>query len=192
MIKSRQDEKELVKDLLCLSFDDNQSVNYIIQQDKRRQKRIRTLMEYSIDVCSLFGEVLLSENKKACVLILYPQLKRTTIKSIWLDLKLIFVAIGISGIGKAIKRQALIKGKQPKKPITYLWFIGVNPLCQHNGIGTQLLKEVLAAADKKGLPVYLETSTQQNVPWYRRFGFIVYDELALTYILHFLKYEPVR
>lgn len=187
MIKAKPSDKGLIVELLSNSFKENQSVNYIIWKDNKKPKRIRALMEYSIEVCLLFGDVWLTVDKKACALILYPHLKRTTLKSIFLDSQLIFRAIGVTGVVKAMKREALIKEKQFKEPMAYLWFIGVNPMYQHSGIGSSLLNEVIADADSKNLPVFLETSTLQNVPWYRRFGFQVYDELTLTYTLYFLK-----
>lgn len=182
-------DKPRVTDLLSAAFNDNQSVNYIIRQDDKRRQRIRALMDYSFEVCFRFGKVWLSEGGTGCALVLYPHQKRTTLQTIWLDIKLIFTAIGIDGIARAMKREALIKEKQPKEPMAYLWFIGVSPLYQHTGIGSSLLKEVIAEAESKALPVFLETSTLQNLPWYRRFGFQSYDELTLTYTLHFLKHD---
>lgn len=192
MIKANNKDRKLIVELLTQSFKDNQSVNYVIRQDMRRLQRIRALMHYSVEVCSLFGDVWITENKKACALILYPHLKKNTLQSVWLDVNLILRAIGVGGINKVIKRENLIKAKQVKGQMAYLWFIGVNPLYQHSGIGSLLLKEVLADAEKKRLPVYLETSTEKNLPWYQRFGFKIYDKLVLTYVLHFLKYEPVK
>jgi len=187
MLKANDNDKQLIVELLSRSFEENQSVNYIIPQDSKKSERIRALMGYSIDVCTMFGDVWLSNDKKACALILYPHLKRTTFRSISLDIKLIFLAIGVSGIIKALRRENLIKARQPKVDISYLWFIGVNPLYQHSGIGTKLLREVIEDGESKCLPLYLETSTLQNLPWYRRFGFQEYDELILTYTLYFLK-----
>lgn len=174
MTKARIEDRHLIIDILSQAFLDNQSVNYIIRQDEKKLERIRALIGYSVEVCSLFGEVLLSLDKKACALILYPHLKRTTLKSILLDIQLIFRVIGLSGIGKVVKREALIKEKQPKEPMAYLWFIGVSPISQYTGIGSGLLREVLAEAERKGLPVYLETSTEKNLLWYEGFGFRVY------------------
>ena len=185
-------EKQIVVDLLTLSFMDNQSVNYIIRQDEKKTKRIRALMDYSYEVCKVFGEVWLSENEKACALILYPQNKRTTIKSIRLDLKLIFQAIGLRNIQKALDRESKIKKLQPQINMMYLWFIGVAPEYQHLGIGSNLLNDVLGDAGKENLPTYLETSTLKNLPWYERNGFEIYNRLELGYTLFFLKHEPNR
>ncbi len=187
MIKARYQDKEIVTDILAQSFDDNQSVNYITKQDKKRAMRIRKLMAYSFEVCYLFGNVFLTENKKACALILYPDKKKTTLRSILLDIQLIFSCIGIENLKKALARETRIKQLQPKGMLCYLWFIGVKPECQNRGIGSNLLNNILKESEKKKRPVYLETSTLKNLPWYNKFGFTIYNELDLSYRLFFLK-----
>ena len=61
MIQAQHADKALVIDILCKSFDQNKSVNYIVKQDSRRKQRIRILMNYSFEVCYRFGNVYLSE-----------------------------------------------------------------------------------------------------------------------------------
>jgi ribosomal protein S18 acetylase RimI-like enzyme len=187
MIKATYEDKNLVLDILTESFDTNQSVNYIVKQDRSRAQRVRALMDYSFEVCYLFGEVFLSNDKKACALILYPDKKKTTLKSTLLDVKLILSCVGIRNIKKALTRESKIKKLQPNEPMYYIWFIGVDPACQNSGIGTQLLNEVIDDSTKKQRPIYLETSTLKNIPWYKKFGFDVYNELDLSYKLFFLK-----
>ena len=190
MIKANIADRCLIAGILADAFESNQSVNYIIPPDKKRLKRIRALMEYSFDVCYYFGQVWLSEDKKACALILFPQLKRFALVSVWLDIKLIFKTIGLSRLRSALRREALIKQVQSKDHMVYLWFIGVSPEYQHTGIGSKLLNEIINEANSKTLPVCLETSTLQNLPWYEHFGFKVYNQLDLGYTLFFLKREP--
>jgi len=180
-------DKKLIVNILSNSFDSNQSVNYIVKQDKKRVKRIRSLMDYSFEVCAMFGKVLLSDDRKACALVLYPDRKRTTLKSIWLDLKLIFNCIGLSNVFKAMDRESKIKKIQPKERMCYLWFIGVNPIYQGSGIGSKLLREIIEESEMEDRTIYLETSTMKNLPWYKKFGFEVYDKLNLSYTLYFLK-----
>ncbi len=100
-------------------------------------ERIAALMDYSFEMCSLFGNVWLSNDRTACALVLYPHEKRTSLKAVWLDLKLIFRAIGLDGIKKALDRESKIKTKQPKQAMAYLWFIGVDPAEQHKGTGSK-------------------------------------------------------
>jgi predicted N-acetyltransferase YhbS len=191
-MRQTADEKAIVIKLLSQAFETNQSVNYIVKQDNKKQSRIRALMDYSFEICSMFGEVIVSEDKKACALILYPQQKRTTLKSIWLDLKLIFSAIGFWNINKALTRESLINKLKPKKEMVYLWFIGVAPDQQHKGLGSKMLEEILDNSKRKNLPIFLETSTLTNLPWYERFGFEIYNQLDLGYKLFFLKNERAK
>lgn len=187
MIKAQTVDKHLVIQLLSKSFEANQSINYIVRQDEKRLRRIAALMDYSYEMCNLFGDVWLSEYRKACALVMYPHEKRTTFKGILLDIKLTFEAIGLDGIKKALDREHKIKTKQPKQAMAYLWFLGVDPTAQHKGIGSKLLRDIIAYANQKNLPVFLETSTLENLPWYERFGFKIYDQLDLGYLLYFLK-----
>ncbi len=187
MIKASTEHKMFVIDILKASFKDNKSVNYIITQDSRKLQRIHALMDYSFEVCSMFGKVLLSDDHKACALLLYPEQKRTTLKSFWLDLKLIVTCIGLGNVFKAMDRESKIKKIQPQERLCYLWFIGVNPLYQGLGSASRLLEEIIQECESEQRPIYLETSTIKNLPWYKKFGFEIYDELNLSYTLFFLK-----
>lgn len=189
MIKAGSADKHRVVDILVNSFNDNKSVNYIILQDSKRVQRIKRLMEYSFEVCQSFGKVFLSDDKNACALLLIPERKRTTLRSIWNDVKLIINGIGITNVQNILSREKKIKALQPKQLIYYLWFIGVSPEVQGKGIGSQLLKDVLADCRLDTRVVCLETSTLKNIPWYEKFGFKIYDQLDLGYQLFFLKKE---
>lgn len=189
MKRAHHDKKSLVVNLLTKSFDANQSVNYIVKQDAKRINRISDLMDYSFEVCYLFGEVFLSDDEKGCALVIYPDKKKTTLKSVLLDVKLILSAVGLKNIKKTLTRESIINKIQPKELKYYLWFIGVDPKHQNEGIGSVLLNEIIEDSEHKKRPIYLETSTLKNLPWYKKFGFQIYYELDLTYKLFFLKRE---
>ncbi len=189
MIKAKYSDKNLVVDILTNSFDTNQSVNYIVKQDQKRVQRVSLLMDYSFEVCYLFGDVFLSNDKKACALVIYPDKKKTTLKSILLDVKLILSSVGLKNIKKAIARESMINNIQSKELKYYLWFIGVDPEYYNKGIGSILLDEIIEDSEHKKRPIYLETSMLKNLPWYEKFGFQIYHELDLSYKLFFLKRE---
>lgn len=187
MIKANYTDKPLVVDILSKAFDTNKSINYLVKQDSKRDNRIKALMEYSFDICYSFGQVFLSNDKKACALVLFPDNKKTTLKSVLLDLKLAFSCIGLTRIKRVLDREAKVKSLQPKEPFYYLWFIGVDPAYHRRGIGAILLNEVIEDSVSKKRPIYLETSTLKNIPWYKKFGFEIYNELDLSYKLFFVK-----
>ena len=189
MTRAEYGEKNLIVEILSKSFDTNQSVNYIVKQDRKKAERLKALMDYSFEVCYAFGEIFLSDGKEGCALVLFPDKKRTTIKSIFLDAKLIISCVGIGNIKKAMSRESKIKNIQSKDLMYYLWFIGVDPQYQTTGIGTELMNGIIETSRIKKRPIYLETSTLTNLPWYKKFDFTIYSELDLGYKLFFLKRE---
>ena len=189
MIRAEHRDRDLVVSILVNSFYDNKSVNFIVREDSKKKNRIHKLMEYAFDVCNLFGEVFLSDNKNGCALLIYPEKKKTTIKSILLDAKFGFSCLGLFNINKAMKREAKIKQLHPNGLLYYLWFIGVDATSQNNGIGSQLLKDIISEGQKQNRTICLETSTLKNVAWYEKFGFSIYHDFDFGYKLYCLKRE---
>jgi GNAT superfamily N-acetyltransferase len=63
------------------------------------------------------------------------------------------------------------------RPHWYLGYLGTRRDRQGQGLGTQMLREVLAGLDTDGVPAYLESSNEHNLPLYERNGFRVVGEL---------------
>jgi GNAT superfamily N-acetyltransferase len=63
------------------------------------------------------------------------------------------------------------------RPHWYLGYLGTRRDRQGQGLGTQMLREVLVGLDTDGLPAYLESSSERNLPLYERNGFRVVGEL---------------
>jgi GNAT superfamily N-acetyltransferase len=62
-------------------------------------------------------------------------------------------------------------------PHWYLGYLGTRRDRQGEGIGTRMLREVLTRLDADGVPAYLESSNERNLPLYERNGFRVVGEL---------------
>ena len=189
MLRAQYSDKELIVDILLDSFSDNKSVNYIIKQDASRLNRIKQLMEYSFEVCHLYGEIYLSDDKNACALLMLPENKKTTVKSLFVDTIFALFRLGLANSKKAMLREAKIKAVHPALSMYYLWFIGVHHLQQQKGSGSKLLNEIIKAAEKQNKIICLETSTLRNIEWYKKFGFTIYNELDFGYKLFCLKRE---
>lgn len=81
---------------------------------------------------------------------------------------------------RALRVLAGMDRAHPKEPPHwYLQSLGVAPERQRQGIGSFLMAPVLERADEEGVAVYLETTKEANVAYYRRFGFEVEDEFSL-------------
>lgn len=65
----------------------------------------------------------------------------------------------------------------PEQPHWYLPLIGVDPGVQQRGYGSALLRHALDRCDRDGLPAYLESTNERNIPLYERFGFKVLGQV---------------
>lgn len=192
MIRATKADKPRVVEILTQAFDANPSVNYTLPQDSRSRQRLVRLMEYSVEVCQDSGEIYLSEDKNACALLLRPEQKRTTLKALWRDVALVVCCVGLGKVKALLDREAKIKAAHPRVPFYHLWYIGVLPSCQQQGIGTQLLQDVIAHARQQNRALYLETSVPSNVAWYQKAGFEVFHRLDFSYVLSMLRLGITR
>ena len=70
------------------------------------------------------------------------------------------------------------KARMPE-PHWYLMLVGVDPELQGQGVGSALIREGLASADRESRPCYLDTSERRNLAFYERLGFVVLEEATL-------------
>lgn len=186
-------DKERMVNILARAFDENLSVNHLVLQDGKRTLRIRRLMEYAIEECTDFGRVLISVDRTACALVLFPDKKRLTFRSLWRDLRLVFKVMGLGNLSKVMKKENLVKmmhqaiGGDGK--LYYLWFIGVHPNFQGRGAGGRLLAEILEDSVSMNRLCVLETSTEKNLPFYERAGLVRYQTLDVGYPLFCYKMQ---
>jgi predicted N-acetyltransferase YhbS len=79
----------------------------------------------------------------------------------------------------ALKTLSVIEKAHPKEPHYYLAILGTRPDRQSRGTGSALMRPVLEKCDADGIPAYLESSKEQNIAFYARFGFEVTGEIQL-------------
>jgi GNAT superfamily N-acetyltransferase len=70
----------------------------------------------------------------------------------------------------------MMERNHPHEPHWYLASLGTAVDVQGKGVGSALMDVVTAHCDQEGLPAYLESSKERNVPFYRRHGFEVTQE----------------
>jgi len=70
-----------------------------------------------------------------------------------------------------------IETLRPKVDHLYLEFMVCLPSQHSKGIGSLLLGSRLTEADREGLPVWAYSSNPRNLPFYRRLGFEIGEEL---------------
>jgi GNAT superfamily N-acetyltransferase len=83
-------------------------------------------------------------------------------------------------IPRALKGLGLIERAHAAHPEHYyLAVLGTRPDRQGTGVGSALIQPILDRCDQHGIGAYLESSKERNIPFYRRHGFEVVEELQL-------------
>jgi GNAT superfamily N-acetyltransferase len=80
---------------------------------------------------------------------------------------------------RVLRMLTAIESRHPRQAHFYLGVLGTEPALQGRGIGSSLLAPVLSRCDSDGLPAYLESSKERNVPFYARHGFTVSEEVDI-------------
>jgi GNAT superfamily N-acetyltransferase len=80
---------------------------------------------------------------------------------------------------RGLRTMNAVESRHPKEPHWYLAVLGTDRSKQGKGVGSALLAPVLQRCDIEGMPAYLESSKESNIPFYRRHGFEVTDEIQL-------------
>lgn len=84
------------------------------------------------------------------------------------------------GLGKGQRIERLMHHHHPREPHWYLHTLSIHQRCQRRGYGSALIAPGLERADAGGLPCYLETQRESNIPFYARFGFELREQISLT------------
>jgi GNAT superfamily N-acetyltransferase len=96
---------------------------------------------------------------------------------------------GMPGSFRALYRRprALIDGTSylnavakahPKVPHWYLYLLVADPEMQRRGVGAMLMNDRLGHIDTDGVGAYLETQKEDNIAYYRRFGYELVSALT--------------
>ena len=84
-----------------------------------------------------------------------------------------------SGVLGVMQTMDIVEKVHPKEPHWYLQAIGTDPAKQGKGYGGRVMRRQLAQVDASGLPAYLESSKDTNIPIYQSFGFEVTGEIRI-------------
>lgn len=78
---------------------------------------------------------------------------------------------------RGLSRMEAAHGRHPDH--YYLGILGTHPDHQGSGIGSALIRPILDRCDAEGVGAYLESSKEANIPFYRRHGFDVVEEIGM-------------
>ena len=176
---SRQDN-ERASEVLARAFYTDPMLLCLVPNDAKRAHLLPAFFGLVVRYCLSYGEVYTTSMLKGAACWLTPgnttptfaRILRTGVYVSPLD-------FGLAGLLRILQISAYTEAAHVRaapEQHWYLWALGVDPPRQGQSIGGMLLLPVLAQADADGLPCYLETENERNVPFYQKYGFQVVSE----------------
>jgi ribosomal protein S18 acetylase RimI-like enzyme len=168
--------------MMARAFDDDPLMMWIFPDDRMRHRRLPKFFAASMRTTSLRyegTEVLVVDGQVAgCATWLPPE---AWMPSVWQQVVALpgYIRTLGSRLAAASETYNVMLRVHPGRPHWYLGGIGTDPPLQGTGIGTELMRGRLARCDAIGMPAYLESSKERNVPFYERHGFTVTRELRI-------------
>jgi len=166
-------------EVLVRAFDDDPVSMFLFPGRRTRQRGLRQF--FRIQLRRLFaeaGEVWTTPGELGGALWVPPGAPRPASWRDLVTLAPVLVDLVAGGRpGRALRLLADVERARPPQPHWYLATLGTDPPAQGHGVGSSLLRAVLATVDEQGLPAYLESSKERNVPFYTRHGFSVTGEV---------------
>jgi ribosomal protein S18 acetylase RimI-like enzyme len=127
----------------------------------------------------LGGEVWMTRSGEAVAVWAGPEVPSATGKDFLRVAPAMTRALRPSGL-RRIAEFEKVDAKHPAEPHWYLAILGTDPAHQRRGHGARVMEPALDRADQAGVGCYLESSKEDNVPYYRRYGFEVTEEVTLA------------
>jgi len=166
---------------MARAFDDDPLVNFMVKQDAKRTQRIRRFMDVGLTKFTFpYGETYITEAGDGAAYWNPPNQRPHGLLTDLSMLPTMVAVSGLSGVPRTASAFSLVDKKHPKVPHYYLLAIGVDPDRQGRGVGSSLLAPMAERLDREGMPAYLESTKERNLPLYERFGFKVTEAFDIA------------
>jgi hypothetical protein len=173
MRKATKDDRKLVIDLICESFEDNPGVGWILKNGGSKNKSIKRLAKLAFIKGYRRNGVFISSNEKGVAVCYCPASKKPSLFEKIYELYFGISSIKWKHIPTVLKTESYKKSKRPSNhQYLYFWFYGV--VKDGENAARELGDAVFDEARKFQLPIYLETAMERNKLVYERYGFETY------------------
>jgi ribosomal protein S18 acetylase RimI-like enzyme len=169
-----------VADAVARGFQDNEIWSWVIPDDRRRARLLPRV--YRARIRHLYlprGVAYTTPDAVGGALWIPPGQPKRTLRDSTAEALALFPGIGIAGARRGSRMDELMDSHKPGEPHWYLEVLSIDPDHQRKGHGTTLITPALERADADGVPAYLETNRESNLPYYRRFGFELTEKVSL-------------
>jgi ribosomal protein S18 acetylase RimI-like enzyme len=164
------------------AFSPDPMFTWVFPDAATRPAALRRLLCVSLEYGLRYGRVTTSHDAKAACVWIPPGPGITIPRMIRSGMLGVPLRTGLGPFAKFMAANEIMnkihKARVPE-PHFYLVVVGVDPELQGQGVGSAIVREGLARADRESKPCYLETSEPRKHAFYERLGFAVLEETPL-------------
>jgi GNAT superfamily N-acetyltransferase len=170
--------------VLGRAFHDDPYWSWVLAGESKRARVLPWFMEVWVRYCFGYGEVYTTASNVEGVAVWLPPGRSATspVPSVLTGMVLMPLKFGWADFSRFMSSVNYLDKLRERAVPSRHWnlpTLGVDPPRQGQGVGSALLQPALALADADGLPCYLETERERNVPFYNGHGFDVVVEIDL-------------
>ena len=165
----------------CLSraFEDDPVSVFLFPNARTRRRRLVGFYRMVLPLLSAHGAIYTDPEIRAAAVWQAPSPPKASRAGELLTALSMMTALR-SASRRGLQLSRVVARSHPRVPHWYLGILGTSPDYQGKGIGSTVLAPILEHCDADGLPAYLESSKQRNIPFYERHGFSVTAELYVV------------
>jgi ribosomal protein S18 acetylase RimI-like enzyme len=166
---------DAILDVLGDAFEDDPVMRWVTP----KASYARYAFELTVPFCLGHGHTYIANDGSGAAAWLPPGVRLASPVSpgvVWHGLR----EYGPGSLARALATLVQSQKRHPKDDYYYLFTIGALRSARGRGVGSALMREGLARCDEARMPAYLESSNVKNLPFYRKHGFEVVDELRLA------------
>lgn len=166
-------------EMMARAFHDYPLSAFFFPDDSEREKKQPVTFQSVLRYGVLYGEVYATSPNLEGVAVWLPHDKAH--RTLWRNIRsgnlsLLFRGGSIPRHMSFHEYSAAVHKRCAPFPHLYLQMLGIDPAHQGKGYSSLLLRAMFARIDKEGLPCFLETQAEKNVPLFRHLGFRVVEE----------------
>ena len=184
VVKLPRTRTEEAGEVLGRAFHDDPYWSWVLPGESKRAQVLPWFMEVWVRCCHKYGQVHTTADSVAGVAAWMPPGKfPVSLVTVMLTgMVLVPLKFGPAAFGRLMSSTNYVERLHMRDVPLRHWYLatlGVDPSRQGQGVGSALIQPVLSRADADGLPCYLDTEKERNLPFYRTHGFevVVEDDL---------------
>lgn len=174
------DEWRRLGHLLGDAFQDDPVWQWVVLDPQRRRRHLGAAFAQLIRSSAAAGNLWTTEDLAGAAMWAAPGRWRTTPSELARMALPMARAVGLRHARDRSRALAAMDEHHPSEPHWYLAILGADASRRGQGIGAALMAPMIERCDAEGVPAYLESSKEQNLAFYHRFGFEVSGEFRLA------------